>query len=1156
MKLRIIERIDKHGCELILEHQQNIETIQIESIDSPFTKNFKKNLEHYYAGHAFFSNEKNIEKNIQFISEIATKSIRKGQYLGDCLLDDEQILYRWIKKIEQLPLTQLQVHIESDKESFFDEIWELLVLPDSSFCLSAAAGSFIRKIGQSIQWPTVDLDLQVSKKSDSEMAVILEKMQNSQFSKQKSDINEEQPLTILHLLARNCFNKEEKKEERATNKIHDYPSYAYTYYTLLNKNNALNYRVKNIKDLPQFESQLSLLKPHIVHLDCPVLINEETDQVELLLEITSNVEVKTINIVVFCQRLVAYNVHLLTINCRYFSDSFDNYSATKGLAKLAKHSSNYGIGNIIGTSHHADGWLTAQCFTDFYQALTQGLTVAQAVVESRKMRQTSLQISRFTPQPIAFQSWTLLQHYGGQSVRFFRHAHLQKKNDANSENQSIKKMQTIMHGFDSQLLPPESITVNDACLPAVIPILELGGKILLSGSQGIGKSHLAHQLSYYLAQSNVVQHCFYFDFRKLFYQPEIMLQMIAPVFDLSSHQSKEVEQILAEKQCLFINDNLFANKITTSKEVKEFRNLIDFLNSLVGQGQLLLATGEHTKQAKEVGFQNFEIPSLTIQESAILTANIALDHHVNNDDFFQHLAILHRHTQGNPYLMKQAWFWYDIQDIESLEQRFTNYAVKQHDHEPVTHFIEAQFNAIPPYWRAILLLASEIEGLLLALLMIASESTNDENLWKKFLSLFPTDLQSQQYQDFKWTLGVLEKRGLICQQAQGKVLTEQAERYLCRLNINKILDVYDVQAIRNSFSQLFCAGICIISNYFTQQQNPTLLHYLLMNRRYYTKFFEQLWFDKNYSEFIKIKISFEKLLEQVGLIHEIAEWALDLLGRSPSIAVSGGILNTDNVMSHSAYLHLANSALALEKALQNSEIQIAAKYWYQWVLQQQKIKNNEINKIDIVLFHQVTNFLQMYYLKAKKWKKCIDVMEFAHIIYHSKEAWHWDIHVLKVATKCYANSDRPEQALMMEKKILQDIPYENAPDGFWVRQAMDVLLARIDRQETEAAQILLDELKSSSKAEKIAEELNDSQNEIDFLKQNYTHVLPYYCHVWQRSLLLNNPIQLNKIKARFVEMTVHLGETICRAKFNAICEPDTVYPLDYTGDIKQPSILH
>ena len=1121
MRLRIIDIPCSEGgenrLELIFENHEEKYSFTTETYSSPVSPDFYNKMFWYF-------NEYPLQISEQNDQSIAEKIIKLGHYLGDELLGEDHQLIKIKETIEDTGFQFLDVQIESKRPEFYKELWELVVLYESKYILSAVVKSFARRLvceELDRNLPELRYDLNYIPPT---LDIINQELIASEQVVNTPSKETTRPLNILCLVSRTERVELQNSQSNSFNLC----------VNAANSGGAMVVEIFNGIDWQQLQNRLSdKQRPvHIFHYDGPLLAEQSDFSVPLQ---STNESDSSIELSKLCKLLALQKVALLSIDSRGYFNEKQRISSQMGLAQVALIAHQQGLGNVIGLTEVALPWVSGSCFEAIYNQLVKGICLSQAVVEARKELQSRVETSLFTSSPIAFQPWSLLVHYAQQSVYFF------ESQQANSEQNALQAFSDKLYGFDIGMLPPLAVHFGDR------PFLELitnltnysefrtSNCVLLDGEEGSGKTHLAHLVGFYFVQTTKVDYGFYFDYNQGFYSEKDILEMIAPIFKLKVEQANEVVKKLSELNCYFVFDNFPNESELDSKFLKEFIRLKNYIPSLIAQGHKLVLIKTTTDTPFWLDGYVINVEPLGNAEQKLLAANLFVNQQgesarkekISDTDWRKLLVDL----RGNPWLIKKVMpmlYTHKVEDLQAqLAQNLTKGKVSV-----VEQYYQWQWSNLDPIWQQLLLLCTEVKGLLFEMLMVADQQ---KVRFEPAKSLF--ELLGEPEADIAIGLDKLEATGFLIRKPHGRCIDTRSLEFLRAIKLTQEQND-NSDLIELSLSQLITEGVRLLSLHVINQPNPGISNNLLLNRRTWVVHLENLWFNGDYKGFFAAKTAFDQLLLQAKLVKESNAWILDLISRTP-LATDD---NAKNIQAQIAWLGLAANILGVEQSIDNQSILDAEKVWREWF---DRLSDTEIDN-SLTLYHQVVRFLELYYARQSNWQESILIAQSAYQIYEQHKAWKKVLKSLSALASYYTRLEQEERVLHYEEKILKDVPYEDAPPGFKTQQMLDIILARISRKNFDKAQSLLDETRGLADAVKIKEVLDGCQCDIQYQTGDYLAALPHYCKLWIAALSANQPVQIKQLQSRMFELEEKLGSDVFNQKFTENVSEGIILPRDYT----------
>ena len=1068
MLLRLIDKPTPKNkndlVEIILKTDNDTIAFTAEYFPSPITGKFRENLDWYFKGYLQSLNQKSDDQGIP--AEIA----KAGREMGSRLIGKNRELEKVKIAVEDVGNEHLSVQIESSRIAFFQEPWEILILPDTKHPLAVVCKNFVRRFTGENQ-PGYDAELYYELVVEPPVNIEQEALAGM-TSPPQPQARKHAPLTVIHVIVRSSDPATPSNGFNASIQALRWGE-AFNYELWPNNDwTALQQRVAD-KDRPV----------HIFHYEGPVQLK---DRIPYLCLGKNGSDIETTTVGELAESLAGHKSALLSVDATVYREKEDEIPTDSGFASIAESAGAAGIKNVIGLSNLADPWTKALCFQTVYGGIASGLNLEEAISGTRKFLQSQVENQRFTVKPMPFHCESLLLHYGGQTVHFFDGPQQQSDISTSPYYESIRKR---LFGFRNELFPPQVKNCEDGILLSLIVGCQSHSALVLTGHTGSGKSHLIHQASFYFLQHKKVEYAFYFNCVNDFYSKDDVLQMIAPVLDCKPDQKKAVEGKLAKIRCCFVFDDLSQqglNQLQHATE-KKIAKLNQFLGKLVTQSHIVMITGEPGTADDcfpDLAIKEYPIPPLSDLSQRVLTTDTLRRYKVEDKKQDNHYSLLLPHLEGHPFLIKKVMPGLAVENAKELvpqiSGRFRGTSNK------VETYYAWQWSKLPSVWKKLLLLLIDSPGVLLEMIMLVCDKWEAADASREGGAPIKTentaDPQKRSFDpasklfthlgdsDARFNDGIdhWDRAGFIISHAHGKMIDSRCLSFLKKKQATEKSNNGDTSGLL--ISQIICEGIRLLSYHLQKQQNPIISHSLLMNRRVWAIHLEKLWFAEEYLGFIRSKAALDGLLQQARLAEDSAAWSLDLLKRSKSIKDEPPPLEPAV-----AWLTLAMSALGKNQAEKESVFEEPKRYWQAWLDQ----FGSENDPMKTGLLHHAALFLQVLYQKQGEWQACRKVNEITYKFYLSHEDWPRVIQSLKSLAHCCFELNEKEEGDAYEKQLLDSLPFDKFPEDFKTQLTIDVITAKVARDDIEEAQILLDETRKTTDAGRFKSMVDRLQTEID-----------------------------------------------------------------------------
>ena len=494
-------------------------------------------------------------------------------------------------------------------------------------------------------------------------------------------------------------------------------------------------------------------------------------------------------------------------------------------------------------------------------------------------------------------------------------------------------------------------------------------------------------------------------------------------------------------------------------------------------------------------------------------------------------------VNGNPWLIEQLTPSLSQNKPETFDGLLTELSDNS---DKVGCFYQYQWQLLDKTSQRLLLLASEVNGLLLEMMMIAFDQKGAQsqtvNIKDELLSYLGDSDKSFGDYIAQW-----QQAGFVALYPHGRLLDSRCLSFLKGQHEHSFAELSEQKdKIDLCFSQLLCQGLSMLSRHVLNEPNPNISNNLLLNRRQWVKHFERLWFNQDFRGFMAVKQVFEQLLAQAKILQDMNEWLFDLLKRTEPVVLGE---QGDNPMAQLSWLALGANTMtdANNQAAEHTHFATMAERSQTWL--DEKAEN--IAQQDLPLMQQVVTYLDKFYQQKTQWQACVTVCEIALGLYQQHQAWQRVIDISRTMSRCYQQLGQSAKALECEQLIINDVPYDDAPDGFKQQQLMDVLFARLARKELTAAQALLDELKQQLDMGPMMGMLEGVQCDIHYQSGDYQQAVPYLCRTWAQSQ--GDAERLKQIHPRLIELREKIGEQTFDQLFAENASEQCVHPSDFQG---------
>ncbi len=1104
MLLRLIDQPSASAIQVNLQAEDQTITFTIDDFSSPISAAFYENLSWYFEHYLQLLNQPVDDRNV------GEGLLRKGLSLGDSLIGEDFELMKVSDRIETEGFAKVRVQVESARIEFFETFWELLILSDAKYVLSTVCQGFVRRFTGADQ-------------SDYE-----EELNHKLHGDTGPEADDAAPLGVLHIIACSADDSRPINGFNASTRS-------------LRWMGAVDYTLWPYGTLEALRERLSetARSVHCVHYDGPVHV------LNGMPHIFFGVSGAPLALDAVCRLLVENKIALLTVDaCTYLDETQQPVNIAQGLATIARVATEAGLGNVVGLGYRTDPWTAGGCFECFYDKLLLGLSISQAVVETRKQLQAQPETKRFRVEGLPFHVWPLPVHYGGQPVRFF-----------GQPQQAVELMQSPafqrthqrLFGFQSQYLPPDAGHCEDQGLLALLTAAQEAEGCVLSliGPSGSGKTHLVHQVGFYRAQQQRMDYGFYFDVGTGFYSFSDVQQMIAPVFDCEADDTEKLDTALREHRCYFVFDNLDTPTLSQWPEVGEaaIAELIDYLTRLAQGQHSVVVTGRDRLEVLDT--KSLRVEPLHPLSQQVLAAGSLREGSVDTGgmDWLPLLECL----QGNPFLIQKVLPQLAHHKCEELVATVKSWPEAAQS-DPVGQYYRWQWSRLDVPWQRLLRQVADLpsvplEMLTLACRQIAAPADKGPDTDEGDSSEVPKSTWTEPATKLFTQLGVplegnstgfnaaqdhWQRAGLLLKRPYGTLVDPRFAHFMARSLKEDSDSASTVDPIL--LSRILCVGIGSLAQHLQQQQNPLMSQYLLANRRHWVKHFEVLWFGRCYRDFVRVKQAFDSLLRTVRLEGESTAWTLDLLGRTPMVTTP------ENLESAAAWLRLAYHVLAADKDAQAKLLTDAAAQWKEWLLLQ------TVGEKLHPCFRLAAQWLAAFYQLQEQWAICYEISE--RVYHHDRhhQQWPFVIEALKRLAQCSVALKDEAKAIAYETSLLDELPFDQLPPNLRTQLILQVAGARVARGESQLAQPLVTQLREAKDARALGSILDSLQADIDYQQERYPEALNGYCKLWEAAKAGGQPGGADRayLQQRLKDLEEKLGEE----RFDVVCQQTLGHLID------------
>ncbi len=888
MLLQIIDRSvndqQKQSIEIVFSVDDRKKSFITEYDPASFQDILKKDLSWYFREY--------LRSAIATDRDVIKRLINHGKYMGNTLQGDDLQLLSYREGIEEFGYSHLEVSVESSRISFFDELWEALILPDSTYILSSVAKSFTRRFNN--------------------IPAIADRHEVLKF-----DLDKKLPLRVLHAI-----------DARS-------PEISQAYTTavnLLKYNGVIEYELWSLDVWSALQTRLlEDLGLHIFQYSGTVAYRQGM----LFLSVGGGTE--AVSLLELVQGLRNAGCALIVLNImEWRSESELLLAPETGLALAAQIALTAGMPNLIGMSELSDPWTVDNCLNEFYKNILKGLSLAQSVVEARKALQAQTENTSLSFPARPFQSWFLLVHYELQPVLFFSSSQSVSQDIQHTE--AYAAIRQKMHGLFTEFLPPHCEVSGDSILLECLSAsrAQAGKVIHVHGPQGTGKTQLLHMLAFYLAGGGW-HHVFYFDYAEYFYSPVDVQEMTKNL--LNTPQEGRESSVVGNGRCIFLLDNYDSELAEQESDIARAA-LAEYLDGLAKARHLVVVTGS-ALGASISNEKPIALRPLNTAEQLNMASKLFRDHTI---DVSGSAKILLESCHGNPFLIQHILPKFTASSFDELISKTTD--LTRDLDRCVDAYYSWQWLDLPLPWRRWLTLLSSLPGMILEMLAVACDSKTP---FEPFLRL------SRIIGNFDATLSegidLMTRAGFTVKHPMGRSINPHSSHFIRRQSTPDDAEDFANKEIPGLLSRIVCKSLAMIIPEVVKRSDQLIIQNLLVNRRLWARHLECVWRDGKYEEFSTTLSSLTELLKLARLSEELALWALNLASENSGAELKEKTPSSEFRLS---WLKLIVLALKSQDAWQNPIIGHTAEHCEQWIksLDMERLKHEAPLFTAIVQFLQ------------------------------------------------------------------------------------------------------------------------------------------------------------------------------------------------------------
>lgn len=1058
-QLRIIDKQENgeyhNQIEIQFVSKEKTSSSQVDYFSSPIDPSFKAQLDWYFKDFLLAPYGKQRKTAQRLVDHIS----KYGKLMGERLFGNGNIKNPIISRIDEIKLENIIITVESNRPEFFDEPWEIMILPVINQTLATSAAGFIRTIPTSLE---PEAQLQVGK---------------------------ENPLNILMVIPR----PDEQGENYYQTKACD------IFNHLLGYDPAYHVEILYPPTMEALSQRLKENKPpvHILHFDgYASLLPKENDDLygDLILE-DENGQADFQHVTKIGKLLSENNVDIVVLDClqHIVTASADQEKTVCTDIALGLIQNN--VKAVITLPYETYTFSTIQLYQIIYSQLAQGASLGKSMIQARSFMKEHCEQNALTAQKQDFHDWLLPVHFGLQDMTLFSDS---QQGVPFVQTKSFTGLMTNLFGFNYEFLPPAEFLGRNPELHTVKRIFHNNKTPIIHGESGIGKTHFIHHLAYYVIADKQFEKAFYFNFKLNPMNKEQILYLIGQILDGEFGDSDMTLDKIKNHNLLLIFDGLETDGY--SKELKTFLSEVEKGSSsiLIGKRSpdipdflanptLVPLKGLLTQERRQFGVRVLQKNQLKDEEgnSDYLNLLDSLKGHPANTETL--LCRLEK-TPADELLVE---FNQELDLIDSTKAILPKTTLA---------LFELGWKKLSDDFQQILASLAGLNGYISDGLSIAFDMKDENNMapGDAFFEVLDIKRPYAMSEFFQATVNA----GFFLPKPFGKEIRGLTPEYLAlkQKEYNWSKDKKD--KIDLILKKIYCSELKVLSPFLAQNPNPLLFQKIIENKKRWFKSIEALWNHQEYALYVNSRYLFAGILDRVGLKNEYEEWSFNLASdfdfsktapeSSPELSI--------------AWLKTASDGLQYKKAMESDSVQEWVAYWESW------IKTPE-SKDDMV-FDNTMMFLETYYRLNMDWEARKNLSLIGLTFYKNKKKFDRVIPAMKSVARCEEALGDIKKCSEYEEKILNEIPYERLQEGMKHKAILDIVLCKMNRMAYEEAQHLIDEFKNLPEIKELSKVGEMFQGDLYIKLDRLAEAAAIYSKLWAGIMKrehMVNPEKISKI---------------------------------------------
>jgi hypothetical protein len=1025
------------------------------------------------------------ERDRALSAERTTLSV--GRKLGNVLVDPQYKFLAFCEQVEAHAARGLQVRLSADQQRFHELPWELLVLPDSKYVLSAACAGFVRATSAAEGTP----------------------------STRRLQLGPQRALGYVRALSRPTGCTLSQRQQCVS-----------LAWQQLDWQGALSYQLLMPATPDTWRAQADRDQPaHVLHWDGPLT---QLDGVVCFVMEGPAGEPRSIAAAQLASDARRLGVELLIIEAS---------PAQQALAAHAARSArSAGISQVLVVAEPSEDVWPSAWFGKFLEWLRNGLSVQQAVVETRKALQRALVELRSADSsaPYAAHSCGGLQLYAGCELFLLEHALDAQAFDMLGAQRALG--QNLL-GFGAASGP--DVALADHAVLAIDRALHGGDPIIVQGARGTGKTHTLQRVARFERGRGEIAQAYCWDFRADTYSLRDVLQMVAVARGLTAPEHAEEERVLQSCKTgrdreLFVFDDI--DQLVRRPDGRELAvALIRFSVGLCRAGAWCAFSATDWRVVAEL-FAYCGVPQPPMQLTAAAEAEqVAFVHALApsalalGSAFWQLLDQL----DGNPFLLRKVAVRCQKDNVDALLGEARACYGKGHAAEadaPIGPFLQQRWRALAPHLQRFLALCSELSGLYLEVPMIGLDSRQP---YARANSDLARSLGAPDAISGADMLAALNEAGFLASPGGGRCLEPVAAQFLKDHQLAPDTTADQASAL---FACVVCQGLALVIDRSQRQPETFIANNLVANRRALSLQIERALRFGEYALGTLALVSLHGLITKTSpqLSEELAPWALSVLEVDDA-----RLADRNDAAAATAWLNLALRAASHDAAVHSPALRTGRQAW-------SEILANQSASLPLPLLGLAVRFLQQAYDKTGEYAAYRSVTLAACQRLQAEANYPALIAQLQCLAAAEHTLGNASECSRVEAQLLDDVPFSQLSDGPQLRQRTLAQLAgaRLRRRDEPACRELLARIErepAHSDSDALAKLL---RAELALLSEQSLAACLAFCQLWKAGMNGVRSIDVTHVGRRLLQ----LREALETSQF------DELYA-EHAGDTPTPEAM-